>query len=145
MLNLISTSLWAVPHVSDFMFCTLDILMKTSWSSKFLSTFLRQLMCCSWLLLFNTIDRFISDFREKTLFGQNRAEYRNWGNDITGLQTNRIYCHINGLKTQLILITNFEHVLMVKPLIYDILLSCHKLHYIFQPSKGFSGSFNKPG
>ena len=54
------------------------------------------------------------------VFGQNRAEYRNWGNDITGLQTNRIYCHINGLKTQLILITNFEHVLMVKPLIYEI-------------------------
>ena len=34
------------------------------------------------------------------IFGQNRAEYRNWGKDITGLQTNRTYCHINGLKTQ---------------------------------------------
>ena len=79
----------------------------------------------------------------EVVFRQNRAEYRNWGNDITGLQTNRIYCHINGLKTQLILITNFEHVLMVKPLIYEILLSCHKRHYIFQASKGFSGSFNK--
>ena len=52
---------------------------------------------------------------------------------------------LSHLKTQLILITNFEHVLMVKPLIYEILLSCHKLHYIFQASKGFSGSFNKPG
>ena len=81
----------------------------------------------------------------EVVFRQNRAEYRNWGNDITGLQTNRIYCHINGLKTQLILITNFEHVLMVKPLIYEILLSCHKRHYIFQASKGFSGSFNKHG
>ena len=81
----------------------------------------------------------------EVVFGQNRAEYRNWGNDITGLQTNRIYCHINGLKTQLILITNFKHVLMVKRLIYEILLSCHKLHYIFQASIGFSGSFNKPG
>ena len=35
----------------------------------------------------------------EVVFRQNRAEYRNWGNDITGLQTNRIYCHINGLKT----------------------------------------------
>ena len=77
------------------------------------------------------------------VFGQNRAEYRNWGNNITGLQTNRIYCHINGLKTQLILITNFEHVLMVKPLIYEILLSCHKRHQILQVSKRFIGSFNK--
>ena len=34
------------------------------------------------------------------ILGQNRAEYRNWGKDITGLQTNRTYCHINGLKTQ---------------------------------------------
>ena len=50
-------------------------------------------------------------------FWQNRAEYKNLGKDITGLQTNRIYCHINGLKTQWILITSFEHVLMVKPLI----------------------------
>ena len=53
----------------------------------------------------------------EVVFGQNRGEYRNRGNDITGLQSNIIYCHINGLKTQLILITNFEHVLMVKPLI----------------------------
>ena len=67
----------------------------------------------------------------EVVFGQNRAEYRNWGNDITGLQTNRIYCHINGLKTQRILITSFEHVLMVKPLIYEILLNCHKWHQIF--------------
>ena len=81
----------------------------------------------------------------EVVLGQNQAEYRNWGNNTMGLQTNRIYCHINGLKTQLILITNFEHVLMVKPLIYEILLSCHKLHYIFEASKGFSGSFNKPG
>ena len=66
----------------------------------------------------------------EVVFGQNRAEYRNWENDTTGLQTNKIYCHINGLKTQLILITNFEHVLMVKPLIYERLLSCHKRHYI---------------
>ena len=43
------------------------------------------------------------------------------------------------------LITNFEHVLMVEPLIYKILLSCHKQHQIFQASKGFSGSFNKHG
>ena len=38
------------------------------------------------------------------VFGQNRAEYRNRENDITGLQTNRIYCNINGLKTLRILI-----------------------------------------
>ena len=82
---------------------------------------------------------------EQIIFGQNRAEYRNWRNDITGLQTNRIYCHVNGLKTQRILITSFEHVLMVKPLIYEILLSCHKRHQIFQASKGFSGRFNKQG
>ena len=79
------------------------------------------------------------------VFRQNQAEYRNWGNNITGLQTNRIYCHINGLKTQLILIINFGHVLMVKSLIYEILLSCHKWHQIFQGSKGFSGRFNKHG
>ena len=79
------------------------------------------------------------------IFRQNRAEYRNWGNDITGLQTNRIYCHINGLKTQRILITSFEHVFMVKPLINEILLSCHKRHQIFQASKGFCGRFNKHG
>ena len=59
------------------------------------------------------------------------------------LQTNRKYCHINGLKTQRMVITNFEHVLMIEPLIYKILLSCHKQHQIFQASKGFSGSFNK--
>ena len=53
----------------------------------------------------------------EVVFGLNRAEYRNWGNNITGLQTNRIYCHINGLKTQRILITSFEHVLLIKPLI----------------------------
>ena len=81
----------------------------------------------------------------EVVFGQNRAEYRNWGNDITGLQTNRIYCHINGLKTQRILITSFEHVLMVKPLIYEIFLSCHKRHQILQASKGFSDRFNKHG
>ena len=56
-----------------------------------------------------------------------------------------MYCHINRLKTQQILITNFEHVLMVEPLIYKILLSCHKQHQIFQASIGFSGSFNKHG
>ena len=64
----------------------------------------------------------------EVVFGLNRAEYRNWGNNITGLQTNRIYCHINGLKTQRILITSFEHVHMVKPLIYKILVSSHKQH-----------------
>ena len=52
--------------------------------------------------------------KSSNLFAQNRAEYRNRGNDITGLQTKRIYCHINGLKTQQILITNFEDVLMVE-------------------------------
>ena len=62
-----------------------------------------------------------------------------------GLQTNKIYCHINGLKTQRILITSFEHVLMVKPLVYEISLSCHKRHQIFHTSKGFSGRFNKHG
>ena len=81
----------------------------------------------------------------EVVFGQNRAEYRNWGNDITGLRTNRIYCHINGLKTQRFLITSFEHVFMVKPLIYEILLSCHKRHQIFQAFKAFSGSFKKHG
>ena len=55
------------------------------------------------------------------LFVQNRAEYGNGGNDITGLQTNITYCHINGLKTQRILITSFEHVLKVKPLIYELI------------------------
>ena len=59
------------------------------------------------------------------------------------LQTNRIYCHINGLKTQRMVITNFEHVLMIEPLIYKILLSCHKQRQLFQASKGFS--FNKHG
>ena len=82
---------------------------------------------------------------EGLLFGQNRAEYRNWGNNITALQTNRIYCHINGLKTQKFLITSFEHVLMIKPLIYEIWLSCHKRHQIFQAFKAFSGSFKKYG
>ena len=43
------------------------------------------------------------------------------------------------------LITNSEHVLMFEPLIYKILLSCHKQHQIFQASKGFGGSFNKHG
>ena len=33
------------------------------------------------------------------VLGHNQAEHRNWGNNITGLQTNIIYCHINGLKT----------------------------------------------
>ena len=79
------------------------------------------------------------------MFGQNGAEYKNWGNGIRGLQTNKIYCHINGLKTQRILITIFEHVLMVKPLIYEILLICHKQHQVFQASNGFSGRFNKRG
>ena len=65
---------------------------------------------------------------------------------MTGLQTNRIYCHIiNGLKTQRILITSFEHVPMVKPLIYETFLSSDKRHQIFQASTGFSGSFNKHG
>ena len=77
------------------------------------------------------------------IFVQNRAEYRNRGNDIAGLQTNRIYYHINDFKTQRILITSFEHALLVKPLIYDILLSSHKRHQIFQASKEFSGSFDK--
>ena len=45
----------------------------------------------------------------------------------------------------LFLITSSEHALMVKSLIYEILLSCHKRHQIFQASKGFSGSFNKHG
>ena len=36
----------------------------------------------------------------KDEFAQNRAEYRNRGNDITDLQTSRIYCHINGLKAR---------------------------------------------
>ena len=79
------------------------------------------------------------------IFVQNRAEYRNRGNDIAGLQTNKIYYHINGLKTQRILITSFEHALIVKPLIYDTMLSSHKRHQIFQVSKEFSGSFNKHG
>ena len=81
-------------------------------------------------LCFNSLVKTVINQRYR-LFGENRAEYRNWGTDTTGLQTNRIYCQINGLKRQLTLITNFEHVLMVKPLIYKILLSCHKRHYIF--------------
>ena len=48
-------------------------------------------------------------------------------------------------KNTTILITSFEHVFMVKPLINEILLSCHKRHQIFQASKGFSGRFNKHG
>ena len=82
---------------------------------------------------------------ERLVSAQNRGKYRNRGNDITGLQTNRTYGHINGLQTQRMLITNFEHILMVEPLIYKILLSCHKQHQIFQASKMFSGSFNKHG
>ena len=81
----------------------------------------------------------------EVVFAQNLAEYRNRGNDVTGLQTNRINCHINGLKTQWILITSFEHALVVKSLFYEILISCHKRHQIFQASKGFSGKFNKHG
>ena len=79
------------------------------------------------------------------IFGTNRAEYRNWRNDVTGLQINRIYCHIIALKTQRILITSFKHVLMVKTFFYEILLSCQKQHQIFQASKGFSGRFIKHG
>ena len=79
------------------------------------------------------------------IFGQNRAEYRNWRNDVTGLHINRIYCHIIALKTQRILITSFKHVLMVKTFFYEILLSCQKQHQIFQASKGFSGRFIKHG
>ena len=36
-----------------------------------------------------------------------------------------------------------QHVLMVKHLIYELLLCCHKLQKIFQAFEGFSGSFNK--
>ena len=43
------------------------------------------------------------------------------------------------------LITSSEHDFMVKPLIYEILLRCHKRHQIFQASKGCRGSFNKHG
>ena len=43
------------------------------------------------------------------------------------------------------LITNFEHVRNVEPLIYKILLSCRKQRQIFQASKGFSGNFKKYG
>ena len=57
------------------------------------------------------------------------------GND-TCLQTNRIYCHINGLKTRRILITSFEHVLMIKALIFELLLRCHKRTKHFRLSKG---------
>ena len=53
---------------------------------------------------------------QKLLFMQTKAEYRNGGIDITSLQTNTTYRQINGLKTQWILITSFEHFLMVKPL-----------------------------
>ena len=107
-------------------------------------------LCCKQVIDTSTFQSYQTQqlytiFHKLNLFGQNRAEYRNWGNDITGLETNRIYCHINGLKTKLILITNIEHVLMVKPLIYEILLSFHKRHYIFQAFKRFSGSFNKHG
>ena len=82
---------------------------------------------------------------QKVLFMQTKAEYRNGGIDITSLQTNTMYRQINGLKIQWILITSFEHFLMVKPLNCEILLSCHKLHQIFQASRGFSVSFNKHG
>ena len=34
---------------------------------------------------------------------------------------------------------------MVKPLIYELLLSCHKQYQIFHAFKGFSGNFNKHG
>ena len=72
------------------------------------------------------------------VFAQKRAEYKNREKDIVGLQTKRIYCHINGLKIQQILITSSKHVLMVKLLIYEILLNCHKWHQIFQAFKWFS-------
>ena len=81
----------------------------------------------------------------EVIFLQNRAEYRNWGSNITGLKTNRIYSHINGLKTQRILITSFEHILMVKPLIYKLSVCCHKRHQIFQAFKKFNDSLNKHG
>ena len=35
----------------------------------------------------------------KSLFVCNRPEYGNRGENITGRQTNKIYCHINSLKT----------------------------------------------
>ena len=92
-----------------------------------------------------TVTAVLENKYSEVVFGQNRAEYRNRRNDITSLQINRIYCHINGLKTQRILITSFEHVLMVKTFIYEILLSFQKRHQIFQASKGFSGRFIKHG
>lgn len=45
----------------------------------------------------------------EVIFEQNRAECRNWGSNMMGLQTNRIYFLINGLKTQRISVTSFEH------------------------------------
>ena len=67
----------------------------------------------------------------QNVFVQNQAELRNGGNDVMGLQANQIYYHINGLKTQQTLLTILEHVLMVKPLIYELLLCCHKWYQIF--------------
>ena len=74
-------------------------------------------------------DTSTNKFLDSLLFLENRAEYKNGGNNIMGLQTNRICCHINGLKTQQILIASliFRH------------------HQIFQAFEGFSGSFNKHG
>ena len=97
------------------------------------------------IFYFQLFSNLIKSFLIDKEYCRNQAEYRNRGNYITGLQTNRIYCHINGLKKQGILITRLEHVLMVKPLIYEILLICHKWHQIFQASKRFSRIFDKHG
>ena len=77
-----------------------------------------------------------------------RAESRRiqkLGKRYKGFTNQQNIFHINGLKTRRILIASLEHVLMLEPLIYKILLSCHKQHQIFQASNGFSGSFNKHG
>lgn len=60
----------------------------------------------------------------EVIFVKNQAEYRNGENDITGLQKN-IICLTNILKTQWILNTSLEHVLAIKPLIYELLLCFH--------------------
>ena len=61
---------------------------------------------------------------------------QNWAEETIRAYKPTIYCHINGLKTRRILITSFEHVLMVKPLIFELLLRCHKRTKHFRLSKG---------
>lgn len=90
-----------------------------------------------------TVTGILDDNYFEVIFLQNRKNDRNGAGDTTGLQTNKIYCYIDGLKMQLILNTNIEDVPTVTSLTYKLLLYCHERHQTFQAFNGFSGSFNK--